>query len=106
MPAQKKYPDELRQRAVRLVLDAQSDRSTATGAIGRVAEQLGINKETLRGWVNQAKVDAGDKPGTTTSDAERLAQFEQENRELRRANAILRSASAFFATELDRPCQW
>ena len=106
MPAQKKYPDELRQRAVRLVLDAQSDRSTATGAIGRVAEQLGINKETLRGWVNQAKVDAGDKPGTTTSDAERLAQFEKENRELRRANAILRSASAFFATELDHPCQW
>ena len=106
MPAQKKYPDELRQRAVRLVLDAQSDRSTATGAIGRVAEQLGINKETLRGWVNQAKVDAGDKPGTTTSDAERLAQFEKENRELRRANAILRSASDFFATELDRPCQW
>ena len=106
MPAQKKYPDELRQRAVRLVLDAQSDRSTATGAIGRVAEQLGINNEPLRGWVNQAKVDAGDKPGTTTSDAERLAQFEKENRELRRANAILRSASAFFATELDRLCQW
>ena len=106
MPAQKKYPDELRQRAVRLVLDAQSDRSTATGAIGRVAEQLGINKETLRGWVNQAKVDAGDKPGTTTSDAERLAHLEKENRELRRANAILRSASAFFATELDRLCQW
>ena len=77
MPAQKKYPDELRQRAVRLVLDAQSDRSTATGAIGRVAEQLGINKETLRGWVNQAKVDAGDKPGTTTSDAERLAHLEK-----------------------------
>ena len=106
MPAQKKYPDELRQRAVRLVLDAQSDRSTATGAIGRVAEQLAINKETLRGWVNQAKVDAGDKPGTTTSDGERLAHLEKENRELRRANAILRSASAFFATELDRLCQW
>ena len=105
MPAQKKCRDELRQPAVRLVLDAQCDPSTAMGALGRVAEQLGINKETLRGWVNQAKVDAGDKSGTTTSDAERLAQLEKENRELRRANAILRSASAFFAAELDRPCQ-
>ncbi|WP_367398080.1 transposase [Corynebacterium sp. ACRPE] len=71
--------------------------------MGRVAEQLGINKETLRGWVNQAKVEAGDKPGTTTSDAEQLAQLEKENRELRRANAILRSASAFSRRSSSAP---
>ncbi len=69
----------------------------------RVGEQLGINPETLRGWVNQAEVDAGDRPGTSTSDAQRLVELERENRELRRSNAILRSASAFFAAELDRP---
>jgi transposase len=68
-----------------------------------VGQQLGINAETLRNWVNQAEVDAGERPGTTTSDAQRLAELEREVRELRRSNAILRSASAFFAAELDRP---
>ena len=63
----------------------------------------GINPETLRGWVTQAEVDDGARPGTTTDDARRLAELERENKELRRANAILRSASAFFAAELDRP---
>lgn len=67
-------------------------------------DHLGINPETLRGWVTQAEVDAGGRPGTTTSDAAKLAGLERENRELCRANAILRSASAFFAAELDRPC--
>jgi transposase len=75
----------------------------ATGAIKRIAEQLGIHPELLRTWVKRAEIDAGDRPGTTTSDAERIAQPERENRELRRANAILKSASAFFAAELDRP---
>lgn len=69
----------------------------------RIGEQLGINAETLRGWVTQAEVDAGARPGTSTSEAEKIAQLERDNRELRRANAILRSASAFFAAELDRP---
>jgi transposase-like protein len=69
----------------------------------RIAEQLGINPETLRNWVVQAEVDAGHRPGTTTDDATRLVELERENRELRRANAILKSASAFFAAELDRP---
>jgi transposase len=69
----------------------------------RIGEQLGINPETLRNWVTQAEIDAGDQPGTTTDDATRLAELERENRELRRANAILKSASAFFAAELDRP---
>jgi transposase len=64
---------------------------------------LGINPETLRNWVTQAEIDEGHRPGTTTDDAARLAELERENRELRRANAILKSASAFFAAELDRP---
>ena len=69
----------------------------------RIAEQLGINPETLRKWVIQAEVDEGRRPGTTTDDATRLAELEGENRELGQANAILKSASAFFAAQLDRP---
>ena len=103
MPAPKEYPDELRERAIRLVLDAKKDPATRPAACRRIGEQLGINPETLRNWVTQAEVDAGDRPGATTTDAQRLAELERENRELRRANAILKSASAFFAAELDRP---
>ena len=103
MAALRKYPEELRERAVRMAVDARRDPVTRPGALQRVGEQLGINPETLRGWVSQAEVDAGDRPGTTTGDAQRLVELERENRELRRANAILRSASAFFAAELDRP---
>jgi hypothetical protein len=66
-------------------------------------EQLSINPETLRNWVQQAEIDAGDRPGVTTDDAARIAELEREVRELRRANQISRSASAFFAAELDRP---
>ncbi|WP_255491580.1 transposase [Actinotalea sp. JY-7876] len=86
-----------------MAVDARRDPATRVGALRRIADQLGINPETLRNWVTQAEVDAGDRPGTTTSDALRLAELERENRELRRANAILKSASAFFAAELDRP---
>ena len=103
MPAPRKYPDELRQRATRMAVDARRDPASRSGAIARIADQLGINRETLRNWVNQAEVDAGDRPGTTTDQAQRLAELERENHELRRANAILKSASAFFAAELDRP---
>jgi transposase len=103
MAAPRKYPEELRERAVRMAVDARRDPVTRPGALQRVGEQLGINPETLRGWVSQAEVDAGDRPGTTTGDAQRLVELERENRELRRSNAILRSASAFFAAELDRP---
>ena len=103
MAAPRKYPDELRERAIRLVLDAKKDPAAAPAACRRIGEQLGINPETLRGWVKQAEIDAGDRPGSTTSDAQRLGELEREVRELRRANAILRSASAFFAAELDRP---
>jgi transposase len=103
MAAPRKYPEELRERAIRLTLDARKDPASRPGAVTRIADQLGINAETLRGWVGQAEVDAGSRPGTTTGDSAKLAELERENRELRRANAILRSASAFFAAELDRP---
>ncbi|GAA3826133.1 transposase [Sphaerisporangium flaviroseum] len=97
MAASKKYLDELRERATRMAVEARRDPDTATGAIKRIADQLGIHPEALRGWVKRTEVDAGQRPGTTSSDAERIVQLERENRELRRANASLKSASAFFA---------
>ena len=103
MPALRKYPDELRERAIRLTLEARKDPATRPGAIRRIGEQLGINPETLRGWVSQAEVDEGTRPGTTTTDAQRLVELEREVRELRRANHILKTSAAFFAAELDRP---
>jgi len=105
MPALRKYPEELRERAIRMTLDARKDRASRPSACARIGDQLGINPEMLRGWVTKAEVDAGGRPETTTSDAAKLAELERENRELRRANAILRSASALFAAELDRPCR-
>jgi transposase len=102
MPAPRKYPDELRERAVRLVMDVQQEVGSVSAACTRTGEQLGINADTLRGWVKQALIDAGQRPGVSTADAARIRQLEKENAELRRANAILRTASAFFAAELDR----
>lgn len=101
MPAPRKYPEEIRQQAVRLVLDARRDPATAKGAIARIARQCDINPETLRNWVRQAEVDAGDRPGQTTEEKARIAELERENFELRRANDILKAASAFFARELE-----
>ena len=103
MPAQRKYPIELRERATRMVLDARKDPATRTGAFGRVGEQLGVNPEALRTWVKRAEIDEGLRPGTTTDDSARIIELEREVRELRRANTILKQASAFFAAELDRP---
>ena len=103
MAASKKYPDELRERATRMAMDARRDPATSVGALRRVADQLGVHPEALRTWVKRAEIDAGQRPGTTSEDAGRIAALERENRELRRANAILKSASAFFAAELDRP---
>jgi transposase len=106
MAAPRKYPDEVRDRAVRLVrdfIDNGEDSITVTGACRRVGEQLGINTDTLRNWVKPALVDDGERPGLTTGDRARLVELEREVRELRRANAILKTASAFFAAELDRP---
>jgi transposase len=99
----KRYSDELRERATRMAVELRRDPATKVGALERVAEQLGMHPMTLRKWVRQAEVDGGVRPGTTSIEAERVARLEAENRELRRANEILRTASAFFAAaELDR----
>src|SRR5215210_8366395 len=106
MAAPRRYPDEVRDRAVRLVrdlVDSGEEGVTVTGACRRVGEQLGINTDTLRNWVKPVLVDDGERPGLTTSERARLVELEREVRELRRANAILKTASAFFAAELDRP---
>ena len=96
-----KYPDELRERAVRMVVEVRRETGESHGVIGRVARELGIGTESLRTWVNRAEVDSGRRPGTSSADAQRIAELERENRELRRANDILKAASVFFATELD-----
>jgi transposase len=99
----KRYSDELRERATRMAVELRRDPATRVGAVERVAEQLGMHPMTLRSWVRQAEVDGGVRPGTTSVEAERVRRLEAENRELRRANEILRTASAFFAAaELDR----
>lgn len=103
MSAPRKYSVELKDRATRLAVEARRDPASKVGAIKRIADQLGVHPEALRGWVRQAEVDSGEAPGVTTEDAARIAQLERENRELRRANEILKTASAFFAAaELDR----
>ena len=96
-----KYPEELRERAVRMVLADRLETGERHGAVTRIAKQLGVGPESLRQWVNQAEVDSGRRPGTSTGDAQRIAELERENRELRRANDILKAASVFFAAELD-----
>ena len=103
MAAQRKYPLELRERATRLVVEARRDPESRVGAIKRISDQLGVHPEALRNWVKQAEVDGGVAAGTTSAEAIRIAELERENRELRRANTILKQASAFFAAEIDRP---
>ncbi|WP_416036984.1 IS3 family transposase [Actinomyces massiliensis] len=93
---QKKYPDELRERATRMTLDALADPARAKGAIRRIADELGVHPEALRTWVKKAQIDQGTRPGTTTDEAQRIKELEKEVRELRRANAILKSASGFL----------
>lgn len=102
-PQARRYSQTEKDQAVRLVRQLRVELGTDHGTVKRVADQLGYGAETVRKWVNQADVDAGVREGTTTSDAERIKALEQENRELRRANQILKSASAFFAAELERP---
>ncbi|EST19395.1 transposase [Streptomycetaceae bacterium MP113-05] len=103
MAAPRKYPDELRERAIRLAVEARKDPAGRAGAIRRIADQLDIHPEALRTWVKRAETDEGLRPGTASSEAARIAELEREVKELRRANSILKSASAFFAAELDRP---
>ncbi|MEN8705227.1 MAG: transposase [Nocardioides marinisabuli] len=103
MAAPRGYPEELRERAIRMAVDLRRDPATRSGALRRVGDQLGINPETLRTWVSRAEVDEGHRPGVSSAEAQRIAELEREVKELRRANEILRTASAFFAAaELDR----
>jgi transposase-like protein len=102
-PTTRRYSEHEKEQAVRLVRQLRKELGTDHGTVYRVARQLGYGVESVRAWVRQADIDDGLTAGTTTAEAERIKALEQENRELRRANAILKSASAFFAAELDRP---
>ena len=99
----KRYSLELKERAVRLVFALRDETGEKHGSVKRVAEQLEIGVESLRSWVKQAEIDGGGRAGTTSADAAELKALRQEVKELRRANNILKSASTFFAAELDRP---
>ncbi len=100
-PFQRRYPPEMRERAVRMVREAVAETGERVGAVTRVARQLGIGPESLRNWDKQADIDAGKRPGMTTTEQRRIVELEREVRELRRANEILKAAAAFFARELD-----
>jgi len=102
MTTSKRYPVEVRERAVRMVLEHEEEYDSQWAAISSIAGKLGMTPETLRKWVRRAETDEGRRPGLTTSERERVKELEKENRELRRANEILKAAAAFFGAELDR----
>ena len=106
MPTPRKYPNELRERAIRLVSEARVEDPSLSlnAAVQRIAPRVGVVPDTLRGWCKQALIDAGQAPGVTTADAGRIKEL--ENRELKRANEILLAASSFFARELDPRLPW
>ena len=99
----RRYSSEEKLQAVRLVRSLRDELGTSHGVVRRIAGQLGYGVESVRGWVRQADIDDGLVGGVTSGDKARIIELEQHNRELRRANAILKSASVFFAAELDRP---
>ena len=99
---QRRYPPELKERAVRLVFETATEQGEWHGAVGKVARQLGIGPESLRHWVHQEEVERGTRPGLTTEERARVKELEREVHELRRANEILKSAAVFFGAELDR----
>jgi transposase len=105
VPAPRKYPQELRERAMRLVQEARKEdpELSLNAAVVRVGTRVGVNADTLRGWCKQAAIDAGERPGTTTGDATRIKQLEAENRELKRANEILLAASAYVGDRCQVP---
>ena len=96
------YPQEMRDRAVRMVLDHQDDYPSQWKAIESISKKLQVNHETLRIWVRRAETDAGRRPGLTTDERVRMRELEREVKELRRANEILKAAAVFFGAELDR----
>ena len=111
MAAPRKYPEELKERATRLAMDARADASTRRGAIARISQQLDVHPEALRNWVRVAEGNGqsraaassgGGSPVEPVSDRERVVALEKEVRELKRANTILRQAASFFGAELDR----
>jgi transposase len=102
-PSSKRYPPELKERAVRMVRETMAESGDSHGVVGRIARQLGIGDQSLRTWVTQAEIDSGNRGGLTSEERAELKALRKENRELRRSNEILKSASAFFAAELDRP---
>ena len=102
-PTTRRYSDAEKKQAVRLVRQLRAELGTDHGTVQRVATQLGYGVESVRAWVRQADIDEGLSAGTSSADADRIKELEQEVRELKRANSILKSASAFFAAELDRP---
>ena len=98
-----KFSPEVRERAVRMVIEHRSEHASEWAAIVSIAAKIGCTAQTLSNWVRQAERDSGKRPGTTTDERERIKALERENRELRQANEILRKASAYFAqAELDR----
>src|SRR5690606_34140291 len=101
MTRRTRYPEEVRERSVRLVLEHAGEYPSQWAAIESIASKCGMAPETLRKWVRRVEVDAGSRPGLTTEERKRLQELERENRELRRANEILKTAAAFFAWELD-----
>ncbi len=102
-PSARRYPPEVKERAIQLVLTTIEQQGERHGVVSRIARQLDIGPETLRHWVRQAEIDRGTRAGTTTDERQRITELERENRELRKANQILKEASLFFAQELDRP---
>jgi transposase len=108
VPAPRKYPQELRERAMRLVHEAreQDPELSQNAAVVRIGQRVGVNSDTLRGWCKQADIDSGRRPGTTTEDSQRIKELEREVQELKRANEILLAASSFFARELDPRLPW
>jgi transposase len=102
-PTTRRYTKQEKEQAVRLVFELRTELGTSQGTVVRIADQLGYGTESVRRWVLDAEIEAGDAPGMSTAERTKMRKLEQENRELRRANEILKRASAFFAAELDRP---